>query len=105
MSNENVQRIDHAEKARTELDFLHEWMSEEGQTDATQIASVLEAQVHATLALEEQQRLSNLISVAMWNSRALVEGARHVDDEPVDLQTEIARVDAIFAEVKTGLGI
>lgn len=56
-------RIDHAEKARTELDFLHEWMAEEGQTDATQLASAIEAQVHATLALVEQQRIANIIAL------------------------------------------
>lgn len=68
-------RTDHAEKARTELDFLHEWMAEEGQTDATQLASVLEAQVHATLALVEQQRVANLIALGIGSSSAQVREA------------------------------
>jgi hypothetical protein len=68
-------RIDHAEKARMELDFLHEWMSEEGQTDATQLASVLEAQVHATLALADEQRIANLIAFAAEKGETAVGNA------------------------------
>lgn len=93
-----TETIDHAAEARQIVETFYAPSPEGAQM-------ITEAQVHATLALVEQQRLANLISIAMWNSRALVEGARHVGDAPVDHAAEVARVDAMFAEVKKGMGI
>lgn len=57
-------RIDHAAAARRHVEWAHEWQGDEGSTDATNIATVLLAQTHATLALVEQQRIANLIALA-----------------------------------------
>lgn len=56
-------RIDHAAAARRHVEWAHEWQGDEGSTDATNIATVLLAQTHATLALVEQQRIANLIAL------------------------------------------
>ena len=39
-------------------------MEREGDTDVTNTVAALHAQVHATLALAEQQRIANLIALA-----------------------------------------
>lgn len=51
-----AERIDHAEKAREELQG---W----DMSDAEAPISLAAAQVHATLAVVEQQRIANLIAV------------------------------------------
>ena len=56
-------RIDHAAAARRHIEWAHEWREDEGATDATTIA--LLAQVHATLALVEQQRIANRIALSI----------------------------------------
>ena len=53
-------RIDHAAAARRHIEWA--WREDEGATDATTIA--LLAQVHATLALVEQQRIANRIALS-----------------------------------------
>lgn len=53
---------DHAGAARARLGWVEEWQSRESDSDATQIANVLAAQVHATLALADEQRTANLIA-------------------------------------------
>lgn len=98
-------RIDHAAEARRNIEGLHDYQSEQGLTDGSLLTVAIEAQVHATLALVEQQRLANVIEVAKWNSDALVRGARKVGDEPLDFEAEVARVDAMFADVQKGLGL
>lgn len=52
-------RIDHAGKARQILAEIPD-----GATEAGTMAWCAEAQVHATLALVEQQRIANLIALA-----------------------------------------
>jgi hypothetical protein len=84
------ERIDHAEKARTELDFLHAWMGEEGSTEATQLASVHEAQVHATLALVEQQRIANILTLVSLH-------AANAD--------ALNRYPGLFVDIKEALGL
>lgn len=53
---------DHTAEARARLGWVEDWQSREGDSDATQIANVLAAQVHATLALVEEQRTANLVA-------------------------------------------
>ena len=52
-------RIDHAAEARKRIVWGEEWMEREGDTDVTNTVVALHAQVHATLALVEQQRIAN----------------------------------------------
>lgn len=56
-------RIDHAAKARTLIQWVREWQEDEGDTSETHLADALMAQAHATLALVEQQQLANLIEL------------------------------------------
>lgn len=56
--------MNHAQEAEKHIKWAHEWQEDEGATDATAIATPLLAQVHATLALAEQQRIANLIALA-----------------------------------------
>ncbi len=58
--------IDHAKQARESLDFM--FMG--GATSGERAVQVAKAQVHATLALVEQQRIANLIALGskyVWN--------------------------------------
>jgi len=55
----------HIAVARLRQEGVHEWQSEEGSTDTTNIAAALDAQTEATLALAYEQRTSNLIS--LWS--------------------------------------
>lgn len=48
------------------LESLHDWQGQEGQTDASMLTVVLEAQVRATFALAAEQRTTNL--VARWDA-------------------------------------
>ncbi len=48
---------------------LHEYQSEEGFSDASMLTVALEAQVKATLALAEQQRIANIIALASLRIR------------------------------------
>ena len=57
-----TERIDHAKKARRNIDGLHDYQAEEGMSDESMLTVAIEAQVHATLALVEQQRIANLIA-------------------------------------------
>ena len=58
-----TERIDHAKKARRNIDGLHDYQAEEGMSDESMLTVAIEAQVHATLALVEQQRIANLIQL------------------------------------------
>jgi hypothetical protein len=51
-------------EAERSLEALHDWQSEEGQTDASMITVALEASTNATLYLAEQQRIANLIAAS-----------------------------------------
>jgi hypothetical protein len=61
---ERVDSANHVEVADTHIRSLHGWQADEGQTDATMLSAVLEAQVHATLELAKQQRAANLMFMA-----------------------------------------
>ena len=58
------ERIDHAAIAREQLRTAAPWLSSAGRSDLGQVANILAAQGHATLALVEQQRIANLIALA-----------------------------------------
>jgi hypothetical protein len=53
----------HIAVAKFRQEGVHEWQSEEGSTDATNIAVALDAQTEATLALAYEQRTANLIAL------------------------------------------
>jgi hypothetical protein len=59
------ERIDHASEARAELDIAQRWPSETFavQTGEHKADVLAAAQVHATLALVEQQRIANLMTL------------------------------------------
>lgn len=97
------ERTDYVAEARANLGTIGDVIQATERVSLAETIAV--THVQATLALVEQQRISNLIAVAKWNSRALVEGARRVGDDPLDFEAEVARVDGIFAEVQKGLGI
>ena len=59
------ERIDHAAIARERLHTAAPWLSSAGRSDLGQVANILAAQGHATLALVEQQRIANIIDVAL----------------------------------------
>lgn len=53
----------HISMAKFRQEGVHEWQSQEGDTDATNIAAVLDAQTEATLAVAYEQRTANLIAL------------------------------------------
>ena len=68
-------KINHKTEALRNIGGLHDYQSEEGMTDASMLTVAIEAQVHATLALVEQQRIANLIALAQqsyerWGNHA-----------------------------------
>ena len=67
--------IDHAAEARKRIVCGEEWMEREGGTDVTNTVAALHAQVHATLALAEQQRIANLIALAAMDPDGLGQSA------------------------------
>lgn len=52
----------HPAVAKFRQEGVHDWQSEEGSTDATNLAAILDAQVEATLALAYAQDTANLIA-------------------------------------------
>lgn len=76
-------RIDHAGKARQILAEIPD-----GATEAGTMAWCAEAQVHAQLAIVEQQRIGNLIAV-MANALAGVGAGEHSTAEYVRLHQRI----------------
>lgn len=87
----------HAETAQGLLDAVHDWQEHEGETDATMLAAVLEAQTVATFALEAQiarladeARTANLI--ALWDMGGPAHVVTGLDYHTLTLQT-LARLD------------
>lgn len=60
----------HIATAKFRQEGVHEWQSEEGITDATNLAAVLDAQTEATLALAYEQRTANLMAFerSQWDA-------------------------------------
>jgi len=65
----------HIATAKFRQEGVHEWQSEEGLTDATNIAAALDAQTEATLALAYEQRTANLIAYEAGLSQAFRDNA------------------------------
>lgn len=78
----SAERIDHAARALVEYDAALEVMESEGITDGTVVASAVLAQVHATLALVEQQRIANLIALTRLSDDDMRIGAEDALFEP-----------------------
>ncbi len=74
-------RIDHAAEARKRIVWGEEWMEREGDTDVTNTVVALHAQVHATLALAEQQRIAILALVEQQRIANLIALGILVEDE------------------------
>lgn len=71
------ERIDHAAEAE---DLIGAHMSD-WRNGAVAVAQAMEAQVHATLALVEQQRIANLIALASLGSGSFEEALPVLQDE------------------------
>lgn len=56
-------RVDHMAEARKHIEWAHEQQSEEGKFEFTVRDNALIAQAEATLALVEQQRIANLVTL------------------------------------------
>jgi len=55
-------RIDPAAEARKHIGWTHDWQEREGDTGEAGLATAMIAQAEATLALVEQQRVTNLMA-------------------------------------------
>lgn len=66
------ERIDHAKESERHLRFMDENLHNEEFAFADLNAK--EAQVHATLALVEQQRIANLIALSAWQEHGPNDG-------------------------------
>lgn len=88
-------RTDHAKEAQ-------EWiMRALNPTDAFERSSAAKvAQVHATLALVEQQRIANLIALGMYTHANGSRGFQHLVCHPTD-EYSVALND----DIREGLGI
>lgn len=60
----------HVTEADLSTQVLHDWMEREGETDATMLATALDAQTQATLALVYEQRTATLLRLAIHQDRA-----------------------------------
>lgn len=59
----------HAKDAEFSTEAIHDWMGDEGVTDATMLAATIEANAQATLALAYEQRTANLIEWCREDAR------------------------------------
>lgn len=97
-----TERIDHAAEAVKHIEWAHNQQAEQGEFDFTVRDNALIAQVHATLALVEQQRIANIIAIANNVSDdpevMVTAGERAAwvalceEDSPHDLRKEIKEV-------------
>ncbi|MFJ6429682.1 hypothetical protein [Microbacterium maritypicum] len=74
-----TERIDHAAEAQKHIDWAHEQQSMEGQFDETVQHNATLAVAEATLALVEQQRIANLLTMAQFD-HAIEDGVRLYTD-------------------------
>lgn len=85
---------DYAAVSKFRLEGVHDWQIEEGMTDATFLATAIDAQAQATLALAFEQRTANLIAKMALNVQV---GAALVHLSP--------SFNAIDKEAMTRLGL
>lgn len=86
--------IDHAAEAQIRINFSHK----SPPNDPISQTYMMQAQVHATLALVEQQRIANLIAVFQMEGGPYKETNRWATDEE-DANAIIVR------DIKKGLGL
>lgn len=87
-----TERIDHASEARVELDIAQRWPSETFavQTGEHKADVLAAAQVHATLALVEQQRLANILTlVGDEDPETVNDNLIEVGADPVKVRADI----------------
>ena len=65
-----TQRTDHVAEAQGHIESAHEQQAREGEYEHSVRDNALLAQVHATLALVEQQRIANLIAIYVADGAA-----------------------------------
>lgn len=65
------ERIDHAAKSEGIVERAVSWFGEKMITESNLVAKMAIAQVHATLALAEQQRIANLVALAAMDPDGL----------------------------------
>lgn len=75
-----TERIDHAAESRKHIGWVHDWQTREGDTPETGTSNALIAQVHATLALVEQQRVGNMIALMASAARGVANQTHSVQD-------------------------
>lgn len=81
---------DHKADALHRIEGLHDWQGREGETDTSILSVVLEAQVHATLYLAEQQRIANLIAfMVQYNADSRNLFVEYHEDQFVEITTAL----------------
>jgi hypothetical protein len=75
----------HPAVAKFRQEGVHEWQSQEGETDATVLAAILDAQVEATLALAYEQRTANLLAYLKYSEGDDYEAVHSAIKERLDL--------------------
>jgi outer membrane protein TolC len=85
MSRTDQTRIDHANEARRAVSQTLGYAETDENTGA--LVGIAAAQVHATLALVEQQRIANLITLATLSGE-------------YDENTDLLRIEAVASLVK-----
>lgn len=88
-----MSRIDHAGKARQILAEIPD-----GATEAETMAWCAEAQVHAQLAIAEQQRVGNMIAL-------MASAARGVSDQIHSVQAYMEMFNRLNPQVSKALGL
>jgi len=107
-------RIDHAAEARKHLGWVGEF--DEGDSQDWPLVNATVAQVHATLALVEQQRIANLIALAAGRSDSFEEALPILYDEAAAALMEFVQSGGsqvsgpeefpeIRREIREGLGL
>lgn len=81
------ERIDHAAEARGEMRYSHDCLAD-GREDRAGLA-LSEAQIHATLALVEQQRIANLIALHRHEVKYDIGSWSRLYNEGEELRPEI----------------
>lgn len=106
MSNNDMQGNDYASVAKFRLEGVHDWQTEQGQTDATLICAALDVQAQATLALAYEQRTANLIAALDQVSPQDYAWLKEARDNPEsDKGKQLARWDAIGHQIEERLDL
>ena len=90
--------IDHYVRAMDNVDSVHEWQAQEGETDAAMLATAILAQTEATLALVKAQREAN-------RQAALANRIAAFSSTFPDSLLSTGEWDDILADIREGLGL